>query len=106
MALRDHDRNALSSQPRLAGFGRLALAVAAGVILAEGFRHAAYAAPAEAQRAIQGGILNPADQRNEMIVQLRKLNDRLADLERALSSDAFDVNVLSMPSGGAAPTGD
>jgi hypothetical protein len=106
MALRDDERTTLIRQPRLGAWGRAALAIAAGALLAEGARHLSFAAPAEAQRSVQGGILNPADQRNEMIKQLKALNERLGKIERAMSSEAIDVNVLSMPSGGPAASGD
>jgi hypothetical protein len=86
------------SSTRLAGAGRVALALAAGALLAEGARHITFAAPVEAQRNVQGGILNPADQRNEMIKQLKALNEKLGAMERAIGEE-FDVNVLSMPAG-------
>lgn len=96
MTTRERERN--DSRARLAGAGRVALAVLAGALLAEGARHVSFATPAEAQRSVQGGLLNPADQRNEMIKQLKALNERLGAMERALDED-FDVNVLSMPAG-------
>jgi hypothetical protein len=87
------------SSARLAGAGRVALAMALGALLAEGARHLSFAAPAEAQRNVQGGILNPADQRNEMIKQLKSLNEKLVSMERALGGE-LDVRVVSMPDGG------
>jgi len=92
-----------TSRSRAGRFGRTALAVAAGVLLAEAGRHALTPATAEAQRSTHGagGILNPADQRNEMIDELRKLNKQMKKLEDQFSG-VLDVNVLSMPSQGNA----
>ena len=74
----------------LAMLAGAALSIAGGRMLAP--------QTAEAQRVARpsGGILNPADQRNEMIDELRKINTRLVKLEKGLDS-ALDVNVVSMP---------
>lgn len=84
---------------RFADAGRLALAVIGGVIVVEAARVAVFAAPAQAQAGTRqgAGILNPADQRNEMIKELRALNTRLSALESAVTGSTFDVNVVSMP---------
>ena len=89
-----HDANAPG---RGRDLGRLALAAVAGALIAQGTGVLTFASPAQAQRAGSSGILNPADQRNEMIVELRKLNDRLGKLEKAVTASTFDVNVVSMP---------
>ena len=53
--------------------------------------HAA-ASPGGAARGIQ----NPADQRFQMIAELRKINEKLDRLSGALKGP-FEVNVLKMP---------
>jgi len=84
---------------RFADTGRLVLAVVGGVLVVEAVRVAVFTAPAEAQAGTRqgAGILNPADQRNEMIQELRALNTRLSTLESAVTGATFDVNVVSMP---------
>jgi len=44
-----------------------------------------------------GGIINPADQRQAMIAELRRLNDKMDALSDRLGRPPFDVNVKSMP---------
>ena len=62
-------------------------------------------APSEAvaaNRAGQtgGGQFNPAAQRQEMLVELRKLNGQMNKIEQALGG-AIQVDVVRMPSGGS-----
>ncbi len=61
-------------------------------------------APSEAVAADRspttgGGQFNPAAQRQEMIVELRKLNGQMNKIEKALGG-AIEVDVVRMPSGG------
>jgi hypothetical protein len=52
---------------------------------------------AHAQAATpSGGMLNPADQRNEMIAELRRLNARLEQIQQRLDA-TLTVDVKSMP---------
>ncbi len=43
-----------------------------------------------------GGMLNPADQRNQMIAELRRLNDAVTRLEQAMNKPV-QVEVVRMP---------
>lgn len=45
------------------------------------------------------GIINPADQRNMIIDELRRLNARIESLEKSLDGP-IEVEVVSMPRGG------
>lgn len=48
-----------------------------------------------------GGVVNPADQRNQMIKELRKMSERIDKLnssfERAFSGGPVDVAVVEFP---------
>ncbi|TVQ31605.1 MAG: hypothetical protein EA376_09045 [Phycisphaeraceae bacterium] len=44
-----------------------------------------------------GGIINPADQRQAMIAELKRLNDKIDTLSDRLGRPPFDVNVMRMP---------
>jgi len=44
-----------------------------------------------------GGIINPADQRNTMIAELRRLNEKMDALSDRLGRPPFDDNVMRMP---------
>lgn len=46
--------------------------------------------------APSGGLANPADQRNQMIAELRRLNDEVASL-RELMQKPMRVEVVRMP---------
>ncbi|MCB9849055.1 MAG: hypothetical protein H6814_11665 [Phycisphaeraceae bacterium] len=46
------------------------------------------------------GHVNPAAQRQEMLVELRKINSRLGDINSMLGR-AIEVEVVRMPSGGS-----
>jgi len=84
--------------PTRAGSGRLALAMLAGAVLSIAGGRVLAPQEAEAQRSVRHatGILNPADQRNEMIQELKKIGAKLAELEKSFDS-TLDVNVLTMP---------
>ena len=43
-----------------------------------------------------GGLANPADQRNQMITELRRLNDQVETLRRTMEK-AIRVEVVRMP---------
>jgi len=92
------DRSATSRHDSAGGRGRIVLAMLAGAALSITGGQLFAPQTAEAQRVARpgGGILNPADQRNEMIDELRKINDRLAKVEKGLDK-ALDVNVVTMP---------
>lgn len=78
--------------------GRLVLALAAGALLTQAGGRILAPSTAQAQRSSRPalGIVNPADQRNEMIDELREISSRLSGLEKAFDG-TLDVNVISMP---------
>lgn len=51
---------------------------------------------AMAQGSASGGLANPADQRNQMITELRRLNDEVRSL-RELMQKPMRVEVVRMP---------
>ncbi|RMH24215.1 MAG: hypothetical protein D6693_10220 [Planctomycetota bacterium] len=55
------------------------------------------AGPVRADRA-PGGIINPADQRREMIAELRRVSAKLDALQEAFSKP-LEVRVVEMPPG-------
>ena len=56
------------------------------------------AADASAQRGGPNqGLVNPADQRREMISLLQQMSSRLDAIDQTLKNATFDVNVLDMP---------
>jgi len=61
-------------------------------------------APSEAAAAGNGstgaGQINPAAQRQEMLVELRRINSRLNEVNAALGG-AIEVDVVRMPAGGS-----
>jgi len=44
----------------------------------------------------RGGIINPADQRRQMIQQLGRINDRLGSIQERLDQ-TMEVDVVAMP---------
>ncbi len=56
----------------------------------------ATAGPSQAHRP--QGVVNPADQRNDMIKELRRVNLKLDALNEKLSRP-FEVKVIQMPAG-------
>jgi len=60
-------------------------------------------APSEALAADHGatgsGLVNPAAQRQEMLIELRRLNGQLNEINAALGG-TIDVDVIRMPAGG------
>lgn len=58
---------------------------------------AASAAAVAAQPEIRGGIVNPADQRRQIIDELRKLNAAVAKLQEQLQSQGVNVRVTELP---------
>ncbi len=95
---RDTTDQTTTHAPR--SFGRLALAMIAGGVLTLAGGKLLAPQTAEAQRSSRvtgaSGILNPADQRNEMIRELRKISEKIESLEKTLDK-ALDVNVVTMP---------
>jgi hypothetical protein len=97
--LKNYTQSATTQQGFWPANARLVLAVAAGALLAQtGGR---FLAPAEAEAQLNSvrnasGIINPEDQRNEIIDELKKINARLADIEKSFDG-TIDVNVITMP---------
>lgn len=89
--------------------GRIVLAMLAGAALTLGGGRLLAPQTAEAQRQTStrggSGILNPADQRNEMIRELRKIGAKMDELEKSLDK-ALDVNVVTMPASFGAQAND
>lgn len=102
-----HDRPVVG---RFRSWALIALLGAVGgqVFTSAGVRPSRRAA-AQAQSAPdpRGGFVNPADQRESIIAELRKINIALAGVRDQLKSQAVNVNVLAMPAqqGGSAPGG-
>lgn len=57
-------------------------------------------ASAQERSAGASGQINPAAQRQEIIVELRRLNGQMNEINAALGG-AIEVNVVRMPSGGS-----
>lgn len=106
-----HRAPTTSTHTGRSGHGRIVLAMLAGAALSLAGGHLLTPQTAEAQRHTASrsgsGILNPADQRNEMIQELRKISAKMGELEKSLDK-ALDVNVVTMPAsfGASATNGD
>jgi len=58
---------------------------------------AAHAQPDRFSHADQRGLINPADQRQRIITELSKTNQRLERLLERIGKDAIKVKVVEMP---------
>lgn len=81
---------------------RGALTVIAGALVALAFSVGdGMTSEAEAGRSRNretvGGFVNPADQRNQMIAELKRLNERIGGLEKKLKDGPLEVIVVEMP---------
>ncbi|MBL0921509.1 MAG: hypothetical protein IBJ10_05200 [Phycisphaerales bacterium] len=75
----------------------LALVVIAGLLLLLLTREGPVESSAMAQSGSpSGGLANPADQRNQMIAELRRLHDEVQSLRRSLEKPVR-VEVVRMP---------
>lgn len=85
-----------------------AIAVLLGLAVAQGTIGLPEAQEAMAQRVSNAsggsgdaGIINPADQRQMMIAELRRMNEKLDKLNGVLARTPLDVNVVAMPKAAA-----
>jgi hypothetical protein len=81
--------------------GALLTALALGVGVLAGMRLASEPTGNRAYAQDTSGLVNPADQRRQMIAELRRLNDRLDGIQQTLNSSLrsgpVDVSVVQLP---------
>lgn len=81
--------------------GALLTVCALGVGVLAGMRLASEPAGSRAYAQDTSGMVNPADQRRQIIAELRRLNDRLDGIQQTLNSSLrsgpVDVSVVQLP---------
>lgn len=81
-----------------AGLGLLVgLAVGAALPRSGSVIEQAAASPPSGLNRDRGGLINPADQRREIVNQLESMNKRIERLTKRLADGAIEVKVVEMP---------